>query len=51
MADSNSVLLLEVGVEGSLVVDFEVEDSVLVWELEASCVDGGGGGGLCDAEG
>lgn len=51
MADGNGVLLLEVRVEGSLVVDLEVKDSVLVRELEAGGVDGGCGGGLCDREG
>jgi len=40
MSDSDSVLLFEIGEEWSLVVDFEVENSMLVWETEAGSVDG-----------
>lgn len=41
MSHGHGILLLEVGKEWSLVVYFEIEDSVLVWETEASCVDCG----------
>jgi len=36
----NGILLFDVGEERSFVVDFEVEDSVLVGEFEACGVDG-----------
>ncbi len=39
MPDGNCVLFLNVRQEGSLVVYFEVEDSVLVWEAEAGGID------------
>ena len=40
MADSHLVLLLNVGEEGTLVVDTEGEDTVLVGDGELSAVDG-----------
>lgn len=43
VADGDGVLLLDVREEGPLVVDFEVEDAVLVGELEGRGVDGGVG--------
>ena len=49
VSNSNSVLLLNVGEEWSLVVDLEIEDAVLIWKLEACSVDGrcfGGGSNL-----
>ena len=51
VSDRDSVLLFDVGEEGSLVVDFEVEDSVLIWELEACGVDGGAWGSSQKLEG
>lgn len=42
VAHRHRVLLLDVGQEGALVVDLEVEDAVLVGQLEA----GGEGGGV-----
>ncbi len=51
MTDGDGVLLLNVGEEGSLVVDLEVEDAVLIWKLEACSVDVGGFGGACDFQG
>jgi hypothetical protein len=39
VADGHGVLLLDVGEEGALVVDLEVEDTVLVWQGEAGGVD------------
>lgn len=38
VANGNSVLLFHIGEKWSLVVDLEVEDAVLVWELEACSV-------------
>jgi hypothetical protein len=35
VANRHSVLLLDIRVKWSLVVDLEIEDSVLVWQLEA----------------
>ncbi len=46
VADGNGVLLLDIGEEGALVVDLEVEDAVLVGELEGGGVGGGGVGGV-----
>lgn len=47
VADGNGVLLLDVGEEGALVVDLEVEDAVLVRQDEGGGVSGGvGGAGL-----
>jgi len=40
MPDANSVLFFDVGEERSLVVDFEVENTMLVWKFEACRVDG-----------
>ena len=51
VSDSNSVLLLYVREEGSLVIDLEVEYSMLVGELEARCVDGGARGSGQELEG
>lgn len=36
----DGVLLFDVGEEWTLVVDFEVEDSVLIWEADLSAVGG-----------
>lgn len=38
VADGDGILLLDIGVERTLVVDLEIEDSMLVRELEACCV-------------
>lgn len=40
VADADGVLLLDVGEVGALVVDLEVEDSMLVGESERNAVDG-----------
>lgn len=42
VSDADSGLLLNVGEEGALVVDLEVEDAVLVGEGEGCVEDGGG---------
>jgi hypothetical protein len=47
----NGVLLFHVGEEWSLVVDLEIEDTVLIWELEARGVDCRGLGGGSDLQG
>jgi len=48
MPDRDAVLLIDVGEEGTLVVDTEVEDAVLVGQAEGGCEEGrvgrGGGG-------
>lgn len=44
VTDTNRMLLVDVGEEGSLVVDAEVEDAVLVGDLEGRAVDSGVGG-------
>lgn len=41
----DGVLFLKVGKEWSLVVDFKIEYSVLVWETDFGAVNGGIGGG------
>jgi hypothetical protein len=51
VSNGDGVLLLDVGEEGSLVVDLEVEDTVLIWELETCCVDGRSLGGASDFQG
>ena len=51
VAHCDCVLCFDIGKEGSLVVDFEVEDSVLIWELEACRVDCGGWRSACDFKG
>lgn len=49
VADADGVLILDMGQEGSLVVDLEVEDAVLVGEGEVGGEDGLTGGlGLGD---
>ena len=40
MSDSNCALLKDIGQERSLVIDQEVEDSMLIWQLEARAEDG-----------
>jgi hypothetical protein len=40
VADTNSVLFLEICSKGSLVVDLEVEDAMLVGKSEGSSVNG-----------
>lgn len=49
VSHSNGVLFFNVGQERALVVDLEVEDTMLIGKLEASSIDGGvrsGPGGL-----
>jgi hypothetical protein len=46
----NGVLLLDVREEWSFVVDLEIEDTVLIWELEACGVDCRGLGGSSDLQ-
>lgn len=38
VADGDGVLLFDIGIERPLVVDLEIEDSVLIGELEACCI-------------
>ena len=40
MADCDCVFLFQVGEEGPFVVDFKIEDAVLVGQFEGGCVDG-----------
>ena len=44
VSDRDSVLLFDIGEEWSLVIDLEVENSVLIREPETSCVDRGAWG-------
>jgi len=39
MAHGDSVLLFDVREEGTLVVDFEVKDAVLIWERKGCAID------------
>lgn len=47
MSNSDSVLLLDKGVSGSLVVEVEGKDSMLVGNLESGRVHSTGGGDVC----
>lgn len=51
VADSDSILFLNVRKEGPFVVDFEIENSMLIGQPEASSEDGGSGSGACRFEG
>lgn len=42
VSDRHFSLLINVGEERALIVHAEVEDTVLVWKLERSCVNGAG---------
>lgn len=41
VSHTDRVLLIEVSQEGTLVIDFEVEDAVLVGQSKSGAVDGG----------
>lgn len=41
MSNCDGVLLFHIREEWSLVIHLEIEDSMLIWQAEASCVDGG----------
>jgi hypothetical protein len=51
MSNCNGVFLLDVREKWSLVVDLEIEDAVLIWELEACCIDCRGLSGSSDFQG
>lgn len=51
VSDRHSVLLLDVGEEGALVIDLEVEDAVLIGKFERDGVSRGFGGGVGLVEG
>ena len=53
VANRDGVLLLDIGEEGALVVDLEVEDAVLIGQHKGGCVGGGilGRAGLVKGKG
>lgn len=45
VAHADGVLFVQIGQEGSLVVDFKVKDAVLIRQCKRGAIDGGGIGG------